>query len=182
MSDKAFAESLQIEGQKKEIAELKEKVQNQTQNSQLGQNTMEKDLKEAVDMAKHIGFDEGQAQQKEYYRLANEQQSLVQQSTLSTKKSQMEILEDKEATLTKNLEASKKQLNQTLSQKSNIEAQIKDSSAKKMTLDQQIAKEEIQEKQEQEKLAQQEKARKAAEQKVKMAESIAKAKEAKNAE
>ena len=30
MSDKAFAESLQIEGQKKEIAELKEKVQNQT--------------------------------------------------------------------------------------------------------------------------------------------------------
>lgn len=69
---------------------------------------MEKELKTAVDQSKQLGFDEGQAAQKEFYRLANEQQSLVQQKTLSTKKSEMEILEDKKAALNKNLEASKK--------------------------------------------------------------------------
>lgn len=34
---------------------------------------MEEDLKAAIADAKKIGFEEGKAQQKEYYRLANEQ-------------------------------------------------------------------------------------------------------------
>jgi len=91
-SDKAFAESLQIEGQTKEINKLKEKMKNQTSSMKLGQQKMEQDLKAAVEEGKKLGFEEGKAQQKEYYRLANEQQSLVQQS----KKSELQVLSEKE--------------------------------------------------------------------------------------
>ena len=38
----------------------------------LGQKEMEMELKKAVEESKKIGFSEGTAEQKEYYRLANE--------------------------------------------------------------------------------------------------------------
>ena len=65
----------------------------------------------------------------------------MQQKTLSTKKSALETLEEKEANLTKSIEDSKKQLDATQAKKSAIETQIKDSAAKKVSLEQQIAKE-----------------------------------------
>jgi hypothetical protein len=145
-NDKAFAESLQIEGQTKEINQLKDKMKNQTTNMKLGQQKMEQDLKAAIEEAKKVGFQEGKAQEKEYYRLANEQQSLVQQKVLSTKKSEMEVMSEKEASLQKNLEASKKQLAETLAQKSTLDTQIKNAFAKEEEINKTIAKEQTQEK------------------------------------
>jgi hypothetical protein len=60
-NDKAFAESLQIEGQTKEINQLKDKMKNQTTNMKLGQQKMEQDLKAAIEEAKKVGFQEGKA-------------------------------------------------------------------------------------------------------------------------
>lgn len=39
----------------------------------MGQLEMEKELKKAVEVSKNLGFAAGAAQQKEYFRLANEQ-------------------------------------------------------------------------------------------------------------
>jgi hypothetical protein len=44
----------------------------------LAQIEMGKELKKAVEDSKKIGFAEGTLEQKEFFRLANEQQSLVQ--------------------------------------------------------------------------------------------------------
>jgi hypothetical protein len=77
-SDKAFAETLQIEKQQKDIQLLKNQMMNQTVQMKMGQKEMEKELKIAVEDSKKIGYAEGAAQQKEFYRLANEQESLVQ--------------------------------------------------------------------------------------------------------
>jgi hypothetical protein len=51
---------------------------NQNAQMKLGQTEMENELKKAIQDSKKLGFVEGTAEQKEYYRLANDQQSLVQ--------------------------------------------------------------------------------------------------------
>ena len=87
----------------------------------LGQKEMEMELKKAVNDSKKLGYEEGTAQQKEYFRLANEQQSLTQLNALTHKKSEMEALLDQTSTITEELEISKEKLTESLKKKSQVE-------------------------------------------------------------
>lgn len=130
-------------------------MMNQTVQMKMGQKEMEKELKIAVEDSKKIGYAEGAAQQKEFYRLANEQESLVQQKVLTNKKSQLETLQDQTSALAKQLEVSQKQLTQTINEKSQVEQQIKLKTEQEQVLSKKLSQEKEQEKTLEEKIAEQ---------------------------
>lgn len=63
-SDKAYAETVAVQGQQATIDELNKKLANVTQQMKEGQAIMEKQLKSAVDDAKKIGYAEGSDEQR----------------------------------------------------------------------------------------------------------------------
>jgi high-affinity Fe2+/Pb2+ permease len=149
---------------------------NQTVQMKLGQKEMENELKKAVEESKKLGFAAGTAEQKEYYRLANEQQSLVQQDAVSHKKSEIETLQDQTSMIASQLEVSKKALTESLAEKFQVELNLKTKSEQEQSLSKKLSQEKEQDKALEMKIADGEKQQRAADQKLRMLESIAKAK------
>lgn len=123
-SDKAYAETVAVAGQQKTIDELNKKLANVTQQMKEGQAIMEKQLKAAVEDAKKIGYAEGSDEQREFYKLANEEQSLAQSNSLLQKQAEMDKLSTQQMKLQDELHNAKLELNATQTKKAELEKSI----------------------------------------------------------